>query len=92
MTICIAALKFLHREILKRPEVVENLPSPKLPKRLPVVLSREEVMAIFEAIEFIKHRAIVATNYGAGLRIAEVAALGGRVIVNAISETTLQDS
>ena len=71
----IGALKFLYREILKRPEVVENLPSPKLPKRLPVVLSREEVMAIFEATRFIKHKAIVATSYGAGLRIAEVAGL-----------------
>jgi integrase len=71
----IAALKFLYREIVKRPEVVENLPSPKLPKRLPLVLSREEVMAIFEATEFIKHKAIVATGYGAGLRIAEVAGL-----------------
>jgi integrase len=71
----IAALKFLYREIVKRPEVVESLPSPKLPKRLPLVLSREEVMAIFEATEFIKHKAIVATGYGAGLRIAEVAGL-----------------
>ena len=71
----IGALRFLYREILKRPEVVENLPSPKLPTRLPVVLSREEVMAIFQATRFIKHKAIVATSYGAGLRIAEVAAL-----------------
>lgn len=71
----IGALKFLYREILKRPDVVENLPNPKLPKRLPVVLSREEVLAIFEATGFIKHKAIVATGYGAGLRIAEVAGL-----------------
>ena len=32
-------------------------------------------MAIYEAIEFIKHKATVATSYGAGLRIAEVAGL-----------------
>jgi len=71
----IGALKFLYREILNRPEVVENLKNPKLPSRLPVVLSREEVLAIMEAIASIKHKAIVATSYGTGLRIAEVAAL-----------------
>jgi len=71
----IGALRFLYREILKRPEVVENLKSPKVPRRLPVVLAREEVRAILETTENIKHRAIVATSYGAGLRITEVAGL-----------------
>lgn len=71
----IHALKFLYKEILKRPEVVENLKSPKLPSRLPVVLSREEVMAIYKSIKFIKHKAIVAIGYGAGLRIKETASL-----------------
>ena len=71
----VGALKFLYREILKRPEVVENLKNPKLHSRLPVVLSREEVQAIMEAIRSVKHKAIVATSYGTGLRIAEIAAL-----------------
>lgn len=71
----VTALKFLYRITLKRPEVVENIPNPKIPKRLPVVLSLEEVLAIFEAIEKIKYKAIVATAYGAGLRISEVCAL-----------------
>ena len=70
-----SALKFFYRTTLGRPEVVANLPNPKLPKRLPVVLSREEVLAIFEAIPYIKHKAMVATTYGAGLRISEVCAL-----------------
>jgi integrase/recombinase XerD len=71
----VEALKFLYREILNRPEVVRNLKNPKLPTRLPVVLSREEVLAIVEACPNIKHKAIVATSYGTGLRIAEIAAL-----------------
>lgn len=71
----IGALKFLYREILKRPEVVEDLKSPKLPRRMPVVLDRQEVAAIIKATKSIKHKAIVATSYGAGLRIAEVARL-----------------
>jgi site-specific recombinase XerD len=71
----LSALKFFYRTTLRRPEVVANLLSPKLPKRIPVVLSREEVLAIFEAIPYIKHKAMVATTYGAGLRISEVCAL-----------------
>ena len=71
----LSALKFLYQTTLKRPEVVENIPHPKMPVKLPLVLSREEVLAIFEAIPYIKHKAIVATTYGAGLRISEVCAL-----------------
>jgi integrase/recombinase XerD len=71
----LVALKFLYRHTLNRPEEVENIPTPKLPVQLPVVLSREEVLAIFEAIPYIKHKAMVATTYGAGLRISEVCAL-----------------
>ena len=36
----LVALKFLYRHTLNRPEEVENIPSPKLPQRMPVVLSR----------------------------------------------------
>ena len=68
----ISALKFFYRTTLGRPEVVANIPNPKLPKRMPVVLSMEEVLAIFEAIGYIKHKAMIATTYGAGLRISEV--------------------
>jgi site-specific recombinase XerD len=71
----VCALKFLYRHTLNRPEEVENLPNPKLPRQLPVVLSREEVLAILEAIPSIKDKAMVATAYGAGLRISEVCAL-----------------
>ena len=71
----ISALKFFYRTTLGRPEVVANIPNPKLPKRMPVVLSEQEVLAIFEAIRYIKHKAMIATSYGAGLRISEVCSL-----------------
>jgi integrase/recombinase XerD len=73
--IYVSALKFLYRITLKRPEVVENIPHPKRPKTLPDILSREEVLAIFEAIDSLKYKAIIATAYGAGLRISEVCSL-----------------
>jgi site-specific recombinase XerD len=69
------ALKFLYNVTLKRPEVVEGLSHPKRPKTLPVILSPEEVLQIFAAIRSVKHKAIIATAYAAGLRISEVCGL-----------------
>jgi integrase len=69
------ALKFLYNVTLKRPAVVEGLSHPKRPKTLPVILSPEEVFRIFAAIRSVKHKAIIATAYAAGLRISEVCGL-----------------
>jgi len=69
------ALKFLYNITLKRPEVVKGISHPKRPKTLPVILSPEEVLRIFAAIRSVKHKAIIATAYAAGLRIFEVCGL-----------------
>jgi site-specific recombinase XerD len=69
------ALKFLYNVTLKRPEAVQGLAHPKRPKTLPVILSPEEVLRIFGAIRSVKHKAIMATAYAAGLRISEVCGL-----------------
>ena len=69
------ALKFLYTVTLKRPEPVNNLSYPKRPKTLPVILSPEEVLRVFAAIRSVKHKAIVATAYAAGLRVSEVCGL-----------------
>lgn len=69
------ALKFLYNVTLKRPEAVQGLAHPKRAKTLPVILSPEEVLRIFAAIRSVKHKAIMATAYAAGLRISEVCAL-----------------
>jgi site-specific recombinase XerD len=69
------ALKFLYNITLKRPEAVKEIPHPKRPKTLPVILSQEEVLRVFAAIRSVKHKAIIATAYAAGLRISEVCGL-----------------
>jgi site-specific recombinase XerD len=74
-SIYVSALKFLYRITLRQPKVVEHLPYPKKPKSLPEVLSMQEVLALFAAIKSVKYKAILATAYGAGLRISEVCAL-----------------
>jgi len=74
-TTYVSALKFLYRITLRQPGVVEHLPYPKRPKTFPVVLTMQEVLTLFAAIQSPKYKAILATAYGAGLRISEVCAL-----------------
>jgi len=71
----VAAIKFLYTTTLARPEVVVNIPWPKRPQTLPDILTGEEVELLFQQIESIKHRAILMTAYGAGLRISEACSL-----------------
>lgn len=70
-----AALKFLYRKTLGRPEVVSFLSTPKVSKHLPVVLSPEEVGRVLVAIEILKYRICCATLYATGLRISEACKL-----------------
>ncbi len=65
------ALQFLYRVTLKRPQAQFKLPRPRVPQRLPQILSREEVSAIFEHAANLKHRAFLMTTYAAGLRLSE---------------------
>jgi integrase/recombinase XerD len=71
----LAALRFLYQVTLGRRNVLERIPFPKQPKRLPVVLSPDEVARFFAAVGDIKHRAILLTAYAAGLRLSEVIGL-----------------
>jgi site-specific recombinase XerD len=67
----VAAIRFLYRSVLRNPEVVADLPRPRIPKTLSQVLSREEVEQLLGAVRSIKHRTILMAAYGAGLRISE---------------------
>src|SRR5471032_98734 len=73
--LAVGALRFLYRVTLRREWSDEDFPLPKKPVRLPVILSFEEVKALFDAIPSLKHRAMLMTAYAAGLRISEVAHL-----------------
>lgn len=67
-----SCLRFFYKKVLHRQWNDENIPRTKRRKKLPVVLSPEEVNAIFAATKNIKHKAIFMTIYSAGLRISEV--------------------
>jgi site-specific recombinase XerD len=71
----VAGLRFLYEVTLGREGVLVRIACPKQPKKLPVVLSLEEVARLFAAVVGLKHRALLMTAYAAGLRISEVVAL-----------------
>jgi len=74
--IAISALRFLYRVTLKKDwSFADIIPAPKMPKKLPVILSPEEVMQFLDCVRMRKHRAILTTCYAAGLRISEAVAL-----------------
>lgn len=72
-----SSLKFFYTKILKRNWNNDMFPRMKEGKKLPVVLSKSEVKAILDATDNLKHKAILTTIYGAGLRISEAAKLKG---------------
>src|SRR5216684_8374046 len=58
-----------------RQEAFDRIVSAKEPKKLPVVLSAEEITHFLQAVPGLRSRAALTTAYGAGLRVSEVAAL-----------------
>ena len=71
----VAAIKFLYEVTLRRPEVVASIPWPKVAHGVPEILSGSEIAQLLDAIDPLKHRAVIMTAYGAGLRVSEVCAL-----------------
>jgi len=75
----IAALRFFYREVLGHKHFPLKVAS-KRPRKLPEPLSREEVRRLLEAANEQKHRLLLMTAYGAGLRASEVVRLQPRHI------------
>jgi integrase/recombinase XerD len=71
----VCALRFFYQNTLHRRIEIDRIPLPRYEKKLPVILSKAEVKALLEAPKNLKHRALLATMYGAGLRVSEVAKL-----------------
>jgi site-specific recombinase XerD len=67
----VCALRFFYQHVLRVEWNVEHIPYQKTGKKLPVVLSGEEVVALLDAATNLKHRAILMTLYSAGLRVSE---------------------
>jgi len=71
----VSILRFFFRVTLKRYEIVEHTHFIHEPRKLPVVLSPEEVVRLLDAAPGLKYKAALSVAYGAGLRASEVVSL-----------------
>lgn len=71
----VAGLKFLYGVTLERPKVVEAIPYPKVPRKMPDILSGSEVEKVLDALASLVPAMALMTAYGAGLRISEACRL-----------------
>jgi integrase/recombinase XerD len=71
----ISGLRFFFTTTIDRPDLSRKLLRVSYPRKLPMVLSQDEVARLLAATTCLKHRAALSVAYGAGLRVAEVAAL-----------------
>jgi site-specific recombinase XerD len=67
-----ASIKFLYKRVLKIAWDDEEVPAMKRERNLPTVLPPQEINAIIDATDNLKHKAIIATMYSSGLRVSEV--------------------
>lgn len=72
----VSALRFLAVHVLHRPDLVRDAPRPRKERKLPSVLSGDEVRRLLECLVNPKHRALVMLIYSAGLRVGEAVRLG----------------
>ena len=71
----VCALRFLYTHSIRVPWPVTMVPFGKRPKKLPTVLSRQEVEELFRCTENLKHRTFLSTLYACGMRLSEAAHL-----------------
>ena len=69
------AFRFLYGRVLKRPDARLDIPMAKVPKHLPRILSRDEVIRLIQKAKNLRARTLLMTTYAAGLRVSEVCAL-----------------
>jgi integrase/recombinase XerD len=75
MNSIVAALRFFFTHTLDRPDLARKLVRTSHQRKIPVVLTLEEMKRLLEATTCLKHQTALSVAYGAGLRVSEVSAL-----------------
>jgi len=68
------AIKFYFSQVLQS-TIKIDIPLAKRSKRLPIILTKNEILRVINSIKNIKHKTMIALAYGAGLRVSEVVSL-----------------
>ena len=68
----VSALRFFFVKTLKRPYMLEDMPFPKVPRRLPAILTTEEVARLIDGAKTLTHRTMLMVLYSTGMRNAEL--------------------
>ena len=68
----LSALKLFYHLTIKQPMKFKYIEYPKADKKLPIVLSVEEIQKMFSVCENLKHKVILSLLYSAGLRVSEL--------------------
>jgi site-specific recombinase XerD len=71
----VCALRFLYGTTLGRKDYIPRLPFGKKPKKIPVVLSRDEVLKLLQCIPSRRQRMLLTTMYATGMRVGEAVRL-----------------
>src|ERR1700728_272207 len=83
----VCALRFFYGVTLGEAAVPERIPYAREPRKLPIVLSADEVVRFLEAVSSLKSRAALTTAYAAGLRASEVASVN-TIAIRVVSVAT----
>lgn len=87
----ISAVKLFYKHTVKQPLKFKRIEYPRSEKKLPVVLSQDEVQKMFDVCENLKHKVILSLLYSCGLRVSELINLSwsnidrSRMIINIIA-------
>jgi integrase/recombinase XerD len=87
----LCALNSFYKITVGMPSKIQKIPYPKAEKKLPIVLSQDEVQRMFDVCENLKHKVILALLYSCGLRVSELLNLKwsnvdrSRMIINVIA-------
>lgn len=68
----ISAIKLFYQLTIRQPLKFKHIPYPRSEKKLPIVLSQDEIQRMFDVCENLKHRVLLALLYSCGLRISEM--------------------
>lgn len=71
----VSGLRFFFEVTLSQPELLKKITYINQPRKLPIILSRDEVSKLLQATGNLKHQAALSVAYGAGLRASEVVQL-----------------